>query len=88
MVDVENLVFASFTAMSLALLVISVLAYRRSQNRKMLVLAGVFFVFLGKGILVTAALLADLMGMYELLLIGSGLDTLALLLLYGTTMRV
>jgi hypothetical protein len=85
---VENLVFAAFTALSLSLLAISVLAYKRSASRKMLILSVVFFLFLAKGILISVSLLVDLMGLYELLIVGSGLDTFALLVLYGSTMRV
>jgi len=84
----ENVLFAIFTMMSLALLAISIMAYRRSGRRKMLVLCAVFLVFLIKGLLISVALFAEVMGLYDLLLVGSAIDTLALLLLYASTMRV
>ncbi len=88
MLGIENLVFAAFTAMSAVLLTVSVLAFRRSRSRKMLVLSGVFLLFLVKGTLISLALFTEVMGLYGLIVIGSGFDTLALLLLYISTMRV
>jgi hypothetical protein len=84
----ESVLFALFTVMSMALLAISLIAYHRSRKRKMLVLSMVFFAFLAKGILITVSLFMEVMGLYEILLVGSGIDTLALMLLYASTMRV
>lgn len=88
MLGIENLVFAAFTAMSAVLLTVSVLALKRSRSRKMLFLSGVFLLFLIKGILISLALFTEVMGLYGLIVAGSGIDTLALLLLYVSTMRV
>jgi hypothetical protein len=88
MLGMENLVFAAFTTISVVLLTVSVLAYRRSRSRKMLVLSGVFLLFLIKGTLISLALFTEVMGLYELIVVGSGIDTLALLTLYLSTMRV
>jgi hypothetical protein len=88
MMRIENLVFAAFTAMSAVLLAISLLAYRRSSSRKMLVLSSVFLLFLAKGVLISVALFTEVMGLYGLIVVGSGIDTLALMLLYASTMRV
>lgn len=84
----ENVLFAMFTVLSLILLVVSLMAYRRSGRRKMLLLSAVFGAFLIKGILISIALFTEVMGMYELLLAGSGVDTIALMLLYLSTLRV
>ena len=54
----------------------------------MLVLSGVFLIFLTKGILVSILLWIDLVSLYWMLVIGIGMDSLALLLLYVSTLRV
>jgi hypothetical protein len=84
----ENVFFAIFTILSGALLLISLLAYRRSSSRRMLVLAGVFVLFLLKGMILTVSLFMDLLSLYWLLVSGAGMDSLALILLYLTTMKV
>lgn len=84
----ENLLFAAYTVLSLVLLLVSFIAYRRSKNSKMLVLCGAFLLFFAKGVLLSLVLFLDFLGMFELLLIGTGIDTLALILLYASTLRV
>ncbi len=84
----ENVFFAIFTILSGALLLISLLAYKRSSSRRMLVLAGVFVLFLLKGMILTVSLFMDLLSLYWLLVAGAGMDSLALILLYLTTMKV
>jgi hypothetical protein len=54
----------------------------------MLVLSGVFGFFLIKGLILTISLFADLLSLYWLLVAGAGIDSLALILLYLTTMKV
>lgn len=84
----ENIFFSIFTVLSGALLLISILAFIRSSSKRMLVLAGVFTLFLLKGIILTISLFLDLLSLYWLLVIGAGVDSLALILLYLTTMKV
>ncbi len=84
----ENIFFSVFTVLSGALLLISILAFMRSSSKRMLVLAGVFTLFLLKGIILTISLFLDLLSLYWLLMIGAGVDSLALILLYLTTMKV
>jgi len=88
LIAVENIVFSVFTVLAGALLMISVIAYRRSGSGKMLMLCCVFTFFLAKGVIISASLWIDIFSMYMLLIIGSGLDALALILLYISTMRV
>ncbi len=84
----ENIFFSIFTVLSGALLLISILAFMRSSSKRMLVLGGVFTLFLLKGIILTISLFLDLLSLYWLLVIGAGVDSLALILLYLTTMKV
>jgi hypothetical protein len=88
MISIENIVFPAFTVLAAALLLISFFAYRRNGSKKMLVLSGVFLIFLTKGILVSILLWVDLVSLYWMLVIGIGMDSLALLLLYLSTLRV
>ena len=85
---IENVFFSVFTVLSGALLLISLLAFRRSGSRRMLVLSGVFALFLGKGMILTISLFMELASLYWLLVIGAGIDSIALILLYLTTMKV
>ncbi len=45
-----NILLASMTVLSLFLTVVSILAYRRSKNKKLLYVSGAFLLFLGKGL--------------------------------------
>jgi hypothetical protein len=88
MIAVENVIFPLFTTLAAALLLISFLAYRRSGSKKMLILSGVFLIFLTKGVIISISLWIDLMSIYWMFMIGIGIDSLALILLYISTLRV
>ena len=88
MIAAENVIFPLFTTLAAALLLISFLAYRRNGSRKMLILSGVFLIFLTKGVIVSISLWIDLMSIYWMFLIGIGIDSLALIMLYISTLRV
>ncbi len=88
MIDVENIVFPVFTVLAASLLLISLLAFSRTRSKKMLILSGVFTFFLVKGALISISLWVGLFSLYWLLIIGVGIDSLALILLYLSTMRV
>ncbi|MDG6224714.1 MAG: hypothetical protein QCI82_04290 [Candidatus Thermoplasmatota archaeon] len=88
MIGIENLLFSAYTALSFVLLLVAILAYRRSRSSKVLILTGAFLLFFVKGALLTLVLFLDLMGMLELLLAGTAIDTIALMLLYASTLRV
>lgn len=88
MIGIENLLFSAYTALSFVLLLVAILAYRRSRSSKVLILTGVFLLFFVKGTLLTLVLFLDLMGLLELLLAVTAIDTIALMLLYASTLRV
>jgi hypothetical protein len=83
---IENVVFSFFTVLTATLLVISVLAFRRSKNRKMLLLAGVFGLFFVKGLVISLSLFFDLLGAYSILIVFGIVDCGAVLLLYLSTL--
>jgi hypothetical protein len=83
---VENIVFSFFTVLSATLLVISLLAYRRSKNKSMLVLAVVFGVFLIKGAVISVALFI-VMDPYWILILFGSFDCVGVLLLYLSTLK-
>lgn len=88
MIDIENIVFSVFTVLAASLLLISLLAFSRTKSKKMLILSGVFTAFLVKGVLISISLWVDLFSLYWLLIAGVGIDSLALILLYLSTMKV
>lgn len=88
MVAAENIVFPVFTILAAALLLISFFAHRRSGSRKMLVLSGVFLIFLTKGVVVSISLWVDILSLGTMFVIGIGMDSMALILLYLSTLRV
>ncbi len=88
MIYLENIVFSVFTVLAASLLLISLLAFRRTRSKKMLILSGVFTFFLVKGVLISISLWVDIFSIYWLLIAGVGIDSFALILLYLSTMRV
>ncbi len=88
MFPLENIVVALSCVLAATLLVISALAYKRSKNKKMLILAGVFTIFFAKGVFLTVCLFAGIDSLYWPFIIGGILDGAALIVLYISTMRV
>ena len=86
-IGVENIVFSVFTVLSATLLVISLLAYRRGKNTRMLVLAVVFGVFFVKGAVISVSLFIELMGPYWILILFGSFDCVGVLLLYLSTLK-
>ena len=48
--EIESIISASITIFSLGLLLISLVGYKRNKNQKLLLLSGIFILFLIKGI--------------------------------------
>ncbi len=84
---IENIVFSFFTVLTATLLVISVLAYKRGRNKKMLLLAGVFGIFFVKGLVITASLFFDLLDAYQILIVFGSFDCVGVFFLYLSTLR-
>jgi len=84
---IENIIFSAFTVLSATLLVISLLAYRRSKNKSMMLLAVVFGVFSVKGLVISVSLFIDLLSVYWLLIIFGSFDCVGVLLLYLSTLK-
>ena len=73
---------------SLTLITISIMAYRRSSSKRMLVLGSVFFLFFVKALIGTLVLFFDITSIYTLMIIGGAIDSAALIILYLSTLKV
>ncbi len=73
---------------SLTLIAIAVMAYRRSGSRRMLVLGSVFVLFLVKALMGTLVLFFDIASIYTLMIVGGSIDSAALIILYLSTLKV
>ena len=83
---IDLFVSASITMLSLGLLVLSLLGYRRSKNVKMLLVSLVFLVFLIKGIIVSFSLFLEITIFDSILNIWI-FDLIILVLLYITSLK-
>ena len=85
--DVENILRAMITVFALVLLVVSLAAYRRVRNHRILLTSAAFGLFLVKGILLSWELVDPTVGDW----LGSGagtvLDLLILLFLALTVLK-
>lgn len=73
---------------SLTLIIIALLAYKRSSSKRMLVLGSVFILFFIKAIIGTLVLFFDLTSIYTLMIVGGSIDSAALIILYLSTLKV
>jgi len=82
---VENAVAGFLTVFSLLLAVLAVLAYRRSENRKVLGIAAAFAVFFTKGLLLTAILFTST-ALETVWIPTAALDSVALVMFYASAL--
>ncbi len=75
---IENIIYAFIVVFSLSLLTVAFLAFRRSRNVKIALVAAAFILFLAKGILFSVQLFTDAISQ-ESLWIGSGLLDIGIL---------
>jgi|GEM_PF-7051733 len=87
MVAIENILLAAVAVFALALTVIALLAWRRTGDRHMLVLAAAFGAFFSKGLALTIVLFLQLLGLTELFVLALTFDLFILALFYGFTLR-
>lgn len=88
MVSPEYMIYPIVTVLSITLLILAGLAYQKNKNLKMLVLGGVFTLFLIKGLIISTNLFFDFLSLYSLFVIGGFLDAFALFILYMMTLKV
>ena len=87
MLPVENILVAALTVFAFALMIIAVLAWRRSRDTHLVFLAAAFAVFFGKGLVLTLALFGGWTDLTQLLILSSAFDLVILALFYGFTLR-
>ena len=80
--DATGIIVAWIVIVSLALVLITLLAYRRSEESRLLLVSVAFMLFFLKGILITLTLYANMFSLEYLLLYSSLLDLGILLLLF------
>lgn len=81
---------AGITIFSLGLLVVSIMSYRRFQNKKLLFVSFVFLVFFIKGVLMTLQVFSLGLSGVDVLLTGSYngvLDLIILVFLFMATLK-
>ena len=85
---IYNLSFAVLTILALALFVISIFAYRRSKNNKILMVSTAFLLFFLKGLWLTYSLFTYPKGEWEVFLAPVAvLDCVILILLYLSLLK-
>lgn len=84
---IENVLVAAVSVFALALSVIAVLAFRRTRDFHIVLLASAFGLFFVKGLLLTLALFAGSIGLTDLFILSSSFDLAILALFYGFTLR-
>ena len=82
----ENVLAGWLTAFSLLLAIVAVLAYRRSANRKILLIAIAFALFFAKGLVVTYALFTSTL-LSDVWVLMAAFDTVALFVFYASAVR-
>lgn len=87
MVAVENIILAAVTVFSLALTVISLMAWRRSRDPHLLFLVGAFLVFAAKGLFLSTTIFLGWTDLAQLIVLSGFLDMAILALFYGFTLR-
>lgn len=88
MVSPEYIIYPVILVLSITLAILAIMAFRRNQQVKMLVLAVFFTIFLMKGLLVSLDIFYDYFSLYWLFTLGGFMDAFALLLLYLATLKV
>jgi len=88
MMEIEQIIISAFiTIFSIGLFLISIASYRKYNNKKLLMVSGVFFLFLVKGILLSYALFFnDPLGVTSVTTTGL-FDVLILILLFIATLK-
>lgn len=87
MVAIENILLAAVTVFASALTVIATLAWRRTGDTHMLVLAAAFGAFIAKGLTLTIGLFFELLPLTGLFILAVTFDLFILALFYGFTLR-
>ena len=87
MLAIENIILAAESVFALALTIIAVLAFRRTRDGHIVLLAAAFAVFFVKGLLLTIALFTEAVGLQQLFILSGSLDLMILALFYGFTLR-
>lgn len=81
-----NIVLGIMTVLAFSLFIISILSYRRSENKKMLFLGGAFISFFVKGLWMTYLLFTEPLEQYLWLPVLI-LDTAILIIFYCSTLK-
>ena len=87
MVAVENILLAAAAVFALTLAVLAALAWRRSRDRRLIVLGAAFSVFFVKSLVLTVALFAGDTDFVTLFIASAVFDLSILALFYGFTLR-
>lgn len=87
MVAIENIVLAAVSVFALALTAIALLAWRRTRDYHLILLAGAFGVFFVKGLLLTVAVFQGWSDLAQLVVLSGAFDLVILALFYGFTLR-
>jgi len=86
-VAIENILLAAVSVVSFALTAIAVLAYRRTHDAHLVLLAAAFGAFFVKGLAMTILLFLGSVADRSAFLLSGALDLVILALFYGFTLR-
>jgi ABC-type cobalamin transport system permease subunit len=86
-VAIENVLLAAVSVFAVVLTLIAVLAYRRTRDAHLVLLAAAFGVFFVKGLVLTILLFSGTIDLRQLFLLSGSLDLVVLALFYGFTLR-
>lgn len=84
---IENVLLAAVSVFAVVLTLIAVLAYRRTRDAHLVLLAAAFGVFFVKGLVLTILLFSGTIDLRQLFLLSGSLDLVVLALFYGFTLR-
>lgn len=84
---IENVIVAALMVLAFTLMVIAVLAWRRTRDAHVVFLSVAFAVFFAKGLILTAALFLTQIALNTLVVVWGAFDLLILALFYGFTLR-
>jgi len=84
---IENIVYAFIVVFSLTLAIIALMAFRRTENIKILLVAVAFILFLVKGFLLSAQLFSDFLTQEQLWIFSGLLDIGILATIFIATLR-
>jgi len=86
-VAIENILLAAVSVFALVLTAIALIAFRRTKDPHILLLAGAFAVFFVKGLLLTTFLFTGPIDLGRFFILSGSFDLAILALFYGFTLR-